>query len=114
LDGLTVEPAGGERNAAVGAEVLHGEEGAVGLFAEQDGDAEEEGGGGLAFAEGVGAGGGIPVAEDKLGGRAGDVGCVHRAMITGLVFKRLSCRTGPLRAGRPLRDFYTCLGSTNL
>ena len=70
LDGLAVEPAGGEGDTAVGAEVAHGEEGVVALAAEEKGDTEEEGGGGFARAEGVGAKGGVPLTEEEFGGRA--------------------------------------------
>jgi hypothetical protein len=71
LDLIAIEPAGGKGDAAVRAEVAHGEEGAVALAAEEQGDAEEEGGAGFAGGQGGGAGGGVPVAEDEFGGWAG-------------------------------------------
>jgi hypothetical protein len=68
LDGRAVEPAGGEWDAAVRAEIAESEERAVALAADEKRDVEECGGAGLA--EGRDAEGGVPVVVDEVGGWA--------------------------------------------
>ncbi len=74
LHGFAIEPAGGERNAAMRAEIAHGEDGAVVLAAEQERDAEEQSGPGLTTSERRGTQTRVPVAEDQLCGWAGGDG----------------------------------------
>ena len=69
LDGVAIEPTGGEWDAAVRAEVAQREERAVAFAAEEQRDVEESGGDGLA--ECVGAERGVPVVVDEVGGRPG-------------------------------------------